>query len=260
MLPENQVFLELAQQEDYICITELALRLEASVSEVRHRLKALGDRVEYNERDQWRIVRQIVVEQNVLSEAERQERDALERTVQQAFFEAGVALRILRDRQLYRETHSSFKSYVRDRFDFTRRAADYLIKAASVMNNLKREQFVLGTNVLPTKESQCRPLAGLPAEQQCQVWRDAVELAQGKTPSAKIVKQAVKRCSLESETNTHQTHNPQVQEVNYTAGMGVEYKIMLDEETYNRLQAYQDKIGAASKAGTIARLLDAVVG
>ena len=162
MLPENQVFLELAQQEDYICIVDLAMRLEASVSEVRHQLKALGDRVEYNDLDQWRIVR--VVERDILSEAERQERDALERTVQQAFFVAGKALKVLRDKRLYRETHSTFSSYVKERFDFTRRAAYYLIDAALVMNNLKCEQFVHRTNVLPTKESQVRPLTKLPPE------------------------------------------------------------------------------------------------
>ena len=57
-----------------------------------------------------------------LSQAEKEERDALELTVQQAFFVAGKALKLLRDKKLYRETHATFESYVRDRFDFTRAA------------------------------------------------------------------------------------------------------------------------------------------
>ncbi len=77
------------------------------------------------------------------------------------------SLKQLRDKRLYRSTHNSFKFYVRDRFDFTRRAADYLIASAEVMKNLKREQFVLGTNVLPTRESHCRPLAKLSPQEHC---------------------------------------------------------------------------------------------
>ena len=51
---------------------------------------------------------------------------------------------------------------------------------------------------------------------------------------------------------------PSFREVNYTAGIGVEYTVRFDEETYYRLQAYQDKIGSATKSGAIARLLDAI--
>lgn len=49
---------------------------------------------------------------------------------------------------------------------------------------------------------------------------------------------------------------PVFREVNYVAGLGVEYRVRLDENTYKRLQAYQDKIGTATKSGAIARLLD----
>ena len=123
------------------------------------------DRVEYNDLDQWRIVR--VVERDILSEVERQERDTLEKAVQQTFFVAGEALKLLHDKKLYRETHRTFQSYVRERFNFTRTAAYYLIAATDVVNNLKCQQIVdtnNSTRVLPTKESQCRPLTKLPPE------------------------------------------------------------------------------------------------
>ena len=197
MISSELVFNQLDRAENYVCIVELAMMLEASVSKVRQCLKDLGERVEYNERDQWRLVR-TMVSKNVLSETEKAERDSLECTVQQAFFIAGKALKLLRDKRLYRETHATFESYVKNRFDFTKRAAYYLIDAHEVVNNLKSEQFVhasISTNILPTKESQCRPLAKLPPEQQREVWRTAIEKAKGKVPSARIVKEIVKQNS-----------------------------------------------------------------
>jgi hypothetical protein len=51
------------------------------------------------------------------------------------------------------------------------------------MENLKREQFVLRTNVLPSRESHCRPLAKLSPQEQTIAWQKAVEKANGKMPS-----------------------------------------------------------------------------
>ncbi|NJL52463.1 MAG: hypothetical protein HC930_09990 [Hydrococcus sp. SU_1_0] len=83
------VFVQLAQQSSYVCIVELAMMLETSVSEVRHSLKELGDRVEGNDNDEWRVIKNIIPER-ILSESEKAERDDLELTVQQAFFIAGL--------------------------------------------------------------------------------------------------------------------------------------------------------------------------
>lgn len=101
MISSNLVFVQLAQVDDYVCIVELSMSLEASVSEVRQRLKDLGDRVEQNDQDQWRIVKNIASER-ILSRSEKEERDRLECTVQQAFFIAGKSLKLLRDKRLYR--------------------------------------------------------------------------------------------------------------------------------------------------------------
>ena len=290
MISSELVFVQLANVGDYICIVELAMSLEASVSQVRHRLKELGGRVEYNDRDEWRVVKNFVPN-NVLSQAEQEERDSLESTVQQAFFIAGKALKTLRDKRLYRETHATFESYVRDRFDFTKRAAYYLIDAHDVVNNFKAllpstpsgalqdtllenaeslpksEQFVHSnkSTILPTKESQCRYLAGHPPEIQRRAWVRAVELAGGnKVPPARLVKQAVREITQSDDSKQNSTLEakgsvePSFREVNYTAGIGVEYTVRFDEETYYRLQAYQDKIGSATKSGAVARLLDAI--
>lgn len=254
MISSNLVFVQLAQVDDYICIVELAMSLEASVSQVRHRLKELGDRVEHNDKDEWRVVKSVVSER-ILSEAEKAERDDLERTVQQAFFVAGQALKTLRDKRLYRETHATFESYVRDRFDYTRAAAYYLIKSSIVYENLKCQQIVdtnTSTNILPTKESQCRPLAKLSPERQREVWRNAVERSEGKVPSARIVKEIIRQSSSDLNIKA----KPKDSEVIYKPGTGIDYVVHLDEETYRLLETYQDRIGKATKNGAIRRLLD----
>lgn len=161
-----------------------------------------------------------------------------------------------------RETHATFADYVRDRFDFSKSAVYYLISASEVVDNLKCPQFVdtnKNVNVLPTKESQCRSLAKLSPEEQQKAWCRAVEMAGNKVPSSRLVKEAIQEIkSGNSLIETSENNQPSFREVNYTAGIGVEYTVRFDEETYNRLQAYQDKIGSATKNGAVARLLDAI--
>jgi hypothetical protein len=132
---------------------------------------------------------------------------------------------------------------------------------------LKSEQIVHSnkSTILPTKESQCRDLAGHPPEIQCRAWGRALELAgDNKVPPARLVKQAVREItqSDEQEQNSalevKSSVEPSFREVNYTAGIGVEYTVRFDEETYYRLKDYQDKIGSATKSGAVARLLDAI--
>ena len=215
MISSELVFVQLAQYEDYICIVDLAISLEVSVSVLRHKLKDLGDRVEHNGKDQWRIARGIT--RNGLSEAEKLERDNLERTVQQAFFIAGKALKQLRDKRLYRETHSSFEAYVKERFDFGKSAVYYLISASEVVENLKRPQFVdknKKINILPTKESQCRSLAKLSPNKQQKAWCKAVELAGNKVPSSRLVKKAVKEISsVDNPAEVKKKNKPSFREV-----------------------------------------------
>jgi len=246
---------ELSRHNNFISVVELAMILEANASEVRHRLHELGDRVTKNDDDEWRVVSNLVhkLELSPLSEAEIQERDDLENTVQQAFLLAGQALKTLREKKLYRETHSSFISYVKERFDFTRRAADYLISACEVIENLKREQIVLGINVLPSNESQCRELARLPIPQQAPAWVSALEEAgEGKAPPARIVKQIVSKIKgVEPVFNRKKKDGPVL-----VPGIGIEYTAVLDEETYWLLKKYMEQNGKATLNGAVRKLLD----
>lgn len=84
----------------------------------------------------------------------------------------GTALLEIRDSRLYRETHSTFENYCRDRWGMNRRYANRIIEAAVVVENLGPIGPKLpstGTDQLvslPTHESQARPLAKLEPEQQ----------------------------------------------------------------------------------------------
>ena len=71
-----------------------------------------------------------------LTVEEESDRNSLERKVERAFYEAGMALMQLRDRRLYRTTHPTFEDYCRDRFNYTRRRPYQLIEAAIVYDNL----------------------------------------------------------------------------------------------------------------------------
>lgn len=88
MIELDLIYQELVRQPSYISVVELAMILEANVSEVRQRLNELGDRVTRNEHDEWRIVSETVqkLELSPLSASEIEERDKLENTVQQTFF------------------------------------------------------------------------------------------------------------------------------------------------------------------------------
>ncbi len=141
-----------------------------------------------------------------LSPEEEADRQRLELKVERAFFDAGCSLRELRDRRLYRSTYKSWEDYCQGRFGFTRHAANFKIAASGVFENLVTKSYhsndadaadeglvTKSYQILPTKETQVRPLAKLKPEEQRQVWQQAVERAGGKVPTEGLVKDAVLR-------------------------------------------------------------------
>ncbi len=127
-----------------------------------------------------------------LTTEETHERLELERKVEFSVYEAGKALRELRDRRLYRSTHDTFEHYCRDRFNMRRAHPYRLILAASVYENLL-EAAETKDAILPTNECQLRPLTRLPPEKQADAWRSAVDQGRGKVPTGKIVAMVVER-------------------------------------------------------------------
>ena len=137
-----------------------------------------------------------VIELAHLSTDEERDRDSLERKVERAFYEAGMALKELRDRRLYRSTHKTFEEYCRERFGYGRDAAYLKIVAAEVYDNLNEILPTICRQIpLPTNENQLRYIAKarLKPEMQLEVWQQAVELAKGKVPSGRIVKNVVRQ-------------------------------------------------------------------
>jgi hypothetical protein len=144
------------------------------------------------------------VEVTELSQEEQSDRLLLERKVERAFFEAGKALTELRDRRLYRSTHKTFEEYCKDRFGYSRRQPYLLIEAAVIFDNLL-EKCDRNDHILPTNEWQIRPMSKLDPDIQPEAWEQAVESANGKVPSHRIVKDVVQRIMERTKIpNTYQ--------------------------------------------------------
>ena len=133
------------------------------------------------------VVPEVVEE---LSEDELKERHQLELKVERAFVEAGRALKLLRDKRLYRDRYKTFEEYCQHRFGFTRRHVNYLIAGSQVFDNLE-----MGTNssqILPTSETQVRYLTKFEPDEQREIWQQAIEtVGGGKVPTARVVKDIV---------------------------------------------------------------------
>jgi hypothetical protein len=130
-----------------------------------------------------------IVDFSELSPEEESERLHLERQVERSFYTAGLALKQLRDGRYYRSTHKTFEEYCQDRFSYTRRAVNYLIAGAEVVENLGTN----GSQILPTSERQVRPMTSLEPPQQREVWQLAIIEAGERVPPASIVKDIVQR-------------------------------------------------------------------
>ena len=194
----DMVFAALAQHEDFVSPVDLAIDLGGiSVAIVRQRLRELGDAIESDGSDRWRVLKDIVSWWYTASHiAETKVRECLVHTplfdeerelqeienkifrVSEAFFvELGGYLKQIRDRGLYKmRGYKSFGKYCNDRFGYGRTQVHHIIAATEVINNLKEENVHHGEHfLLPTSERQVRHLAKLEPEKQVEVWVKAIE-------------------------------------------------------------------------------------
>ena len=133
-----------------------------------------------------------------LTPDEERERHRLENRVDKALGEGWSALKLLRDRRLYRSTHGTFEEYAKERFGYNRAHAYRLINAAAVLENLspldrQEEMSPNWRQKMPVSESQCRELAKLPANKQPKAWEKVLSISGDKAPTAQIVKTVVER-------------------------------------------------------------------
>jgi hypothetical protein len=134
--------------------------------------------------------------------------DDLEQTIEKGlatFVEVGRALEAIRDRRLYRETHSTFESYCKERWGISRGHAYRQIDGAQVVSVLQDSgtgpkmstrlgDVRLQVGDIPASESVARELVPLKdePEQVQQAWRQTVE-EHGSKPTAGQVREVVKR-------------------------------------------------------------------
>ena len=159
---------------------------------------------------------EITVKESLTVE-EMRERLRLERKVERAFLEAGLALQVLRDKRLWRSTHYSFKEYCSDRFGFSKSQSYRLIDAVEISKNIYGEVPNWGQNktlVLATAESQLRPLKRLKEpERQQKAWAIAVKKAGNKVPTASLVKEVVEK--MQPRKTNSSSNNSQSQKIEY---------------------------------------------
>lgn len=126
---------------------------------------------------------------NKLNAEQRDDLAKLEKIVDagiKSFVDVGNALMQIRDRQLYRETCSTFESYVQVRFGWSRAHAYRHIEAAKVVALIAASPI---GDIEPASESLAREMVGLPAETVPEVWHEVVEETGGQ-PTAKDVAKA----------------------------------------------------------------------
>ncbi|MBW4600508.1 MAG: hypothetical protein KME29_13150 [Calothrix sp. FI2-JRJ7] len=127
-----------------------------------------------------------------LTTEEERDKVLLERRVERAFYEAGKALKELRDRRLYRASYKTFEEYCATRFGYNRRQPYLLIEASSIVDNLKSECDPMD-HILPTNERQVRALSRLEPNSQRACWEEAVKANGGKVPPGRLVKDIVEK-------------------------------------------------------------------
>jgi hypothetical protein len=104
------------------------------------------------------------------------------------FIRVGLALKEIRDRQLYRETHATFESYCMAKFDFKRAHGYRLIEEATAVAELQMSPN--GDIPLPENEGQARELAAALTEMRIEVMRLGVKNAGGKPLTARLIREA----------------------------------------------------------------------
>lgn len=121
-------------------------------------------------------------EDTTMTAIEKTRLDELETVVElglQTFYDVGMALVEIRDERLYRQDYSTWEAYCRDRWGFNRARANNLISAFKIVNVLDSSE----SKVLPSNESQVRPLKLLEPEQQVVAWQRVIETAPDGDPN-----------------------------------------------------------------------------
>lgn len=107
-----------------------------------------------------------------------------------SFVDVGNALLAIKAGRKYKHAgYDTFEDYCQRRWSITPQHGRRLAVAAATVEALARDLEPIGS-ILPTAESQVRPLAALPAPERAEVWTEAVARAGGQ-PTAAIIAEVV---------------------------------------------------------------------
>jgi len=107
------------------------------------------------------------------------------------FLAVGNALRQINCSRLYRENFPTFELYCQVHWSLGSKYAYRLIQSAECVEGLKKAASAKGYEVLPSNESQVRPLTRLnKPNQQVNAWKRAVKAGEGNV-TAEVVEQVV---------------------------------------------------------------------
>lgn len=138
--------------------------------------------------------------------------------------------------RLLADHHAGFGQWVRDEFGWNTSQADRLIKAAATMRILSPIGETKNLP-LPATESQCRPLASLPAEDVPVVWEQICAASEqtGKPITAAVVKAVVDDLSPEEKPSAKPRKPASKNAAARQTDEEVEPDRMLDEISYYAL-------------------------
>ncbi len=114
--------------------------------------------------------RDLVAQEAIIANA----RDSIESN----YLDIGAALKIVRDRKLYREGGRTFETYCKEKWDYSRQHAYRLIAAYDTAIGLSPR------GDKPPTEYAARPLVSLPTEVAQEVMEEAARENNGKAPTA----------------------------------------------------------------------------
>jgi hypothetical protein len=138
--------------------------------------------------------------------------------------------------RLLADHHAGFGQWVRDEFGWSTSQADQLIKAKRTMSLLSATAETKNLP-LPATESQCRPLASLPAEDVPVVWEQICVASEqtGKPITAAVVKAVVDELLPGEKPSTKRRKPAATKAADPQADEEIEPDRMLDEISYYAL-------------------------
>ena len=109
------------------------------------------------------------------------------------FLEVGNALKVLRDENLYRDTHKTFEAFMRAEFELSKSVGYYYIQSAETHSKLSSIEDKSDFGNLPRLSSHYREIVKAPVEKLPEVLARVAERTErtGRPPRAKDFKAAV---------------------------------------------------------------------